>query len=63
VWVCSHLLVGFGGVALSLHNTASHEGRIFDMHLVTVLTISGDKVIRLDTFMHDIPMVDAFFAA
>jgi ketosteroid isomerase-like protein len=57
-----HLLVGFSGVALSLHNTASHEGKAFDMHLVTVLTIAGDKVVRLDTFMHDIPMVNQFFA-
>jgi ketosteroid isomerase-like protein len=57
-----HLLVGFSGVALSLHNTASHERKAFDMHLVTVLTIAGDKVVRLATFMNDIPMVNQFFA-
>jgi ketosteroid isomerase-like protein len=56
-----HLLVGFNGVALSLHNTASFDGKEFDMHLVTSLSMSGDKIVRLDTFMHDIPMVNHFF--
>ena len=56
-----HLLVGFSGVALSLHNTATHAGRVFDMHLATVLTLADDKIIRMDTFMHDIPMINRFF--
>ena len=56
-----HLLIGADGVALSLHNTASHAGKIFDMHLVTARTLGEDKIVRIDTFMHDIEMVNQFF--
>ena len=57
-----HLLVGLHGVALSLHNTASYEGKTFDMHLVTVLTIYHGTIVCMDTFMQDVPAVNEFFS-
>ena len=57
-----HLLVGLHGVALSLHNTASHRGKLFDMHLVTVLTIHQRMIVCMDTFMENVAMVNDFFS-
>jgi ketosteroid isomerase-like protein len=56
-----HLLMGRHGVAASLHNTARHGGMDFDMHLATVMTICDGKIIALDTYMSDLPMLNTFF--
>lgn len=58
-----HLLIGRHGAAASLHNTAQHDGKIFDLHLATVLTIRDGKITALDTYMSDIAMLNAFFVA
>ena len=57
-----HVVVGYEGVALLLHNTGSQNGRLLDEHLTTVCTLRDGKISRLDTYISDIPMVDAYFA-
>lgn len=57
-----YVLFGRTGVALSLHNTGSHNGRTLDEHLTTVMQFEGDKVKRLDTFISDVNMLDSYFA-
>jgi hypothetical protein len=57
-----YVLIGHSDVALSLHNTGTHNGRVLDEHLTTVVRLDGTKVRRLDTYISDVPMLDAFFA-
>jgi uncharacterized protein len=57
-----HVVVGYEGVALLLHNTGSQNGRILDEYLTTVFTLRDGKISRLDTYISNIPMVDAYFA-
>lgn len=56
-----HIQLGLNGVALSLHNSARRGDLIFDEHLVTVLGLREGKVRVIDTYMPDVPMLDAFF--
>ena len=56
-----HIVYGFCDVALHLHNTAKRDGRILDEYLTTVCHLDGDKIRRLDTFISDVEMLNAFF--
>ena len=56
-----HVVLGREGVALLLHNTGSWNGKVLDEYLTTVCTLRGGKIARLDTYISDIPMVDAYF--
>jgi hypothetical protein len=51
------MLFGRTGVALSMHNTGSHNGRTLDEHLTTVMQLEGEKVKRLDTFNSEVSML------
>jgi ketosteroid isomerase-like protein len=52
---------GYNGVAVMLHNTGTKDDRVLDEHLAAVFAFRGDKIERLDTFLSDVPMVQAFF--
>ena len=54
-------LVSPDGVAMILHNTGTHKGRILDEYLVSAVTLVDDKASRIDTYISDIPMMDAYF--
>jgi ketosteroid isomerase-like protein len=56
-----HVVFGYEGVALLLHNTAAREGRVLDEYLTTVCTLRDQKIARLDTYISDIPMLNSFF--
>jgi ketosteroid isomerase-like protein len=56
-----HVVLGREGVAVLLHNTGKWNGRVLDEYLTTVCTLRGGKIARLDTYISDIPMVDAYF--
>lgn len=56
-----HIVYGLRDVALHLHNTGKRDGRILDEHLTTVCHLHGDKIRRLDTFISDVEMLNAFF--
>jgi ketosteroid isomerase-like protein len=56
-----YVLYGYQDVALSLHNTGTIDGRVLDEHLTTVLHLQGDKVHRLETYISDVPMLNAYF--
>ena len=55
------ILVGVHGVALSLHNTGRRGAAVFDEHLATVLSLDGDKVAAINTYLADVEMLNAFF--
>jgi len=51
-----------GGVSMILHNTAFRNGRNLDERVSAVFTLRGDKIARLDTYLSDVAMAEAFFA-
>ena len=53
---------GFSGLAVLLHNTGSRKGRTLDEYLATVFQYRGDRISRLDTYLSDVPMMEAFFS-
>jgi ketosteroid isomerase-like protein len=56
-----HAVYGFSGVSMILHNTGNKNGRILDEQVVAVFAFRGDKVSRLDTYLSDVAMAEAFF--
>jgi ketosteroid isomerase-like protein len=56
-----HVVSGYEGVALLLHNTGKWNGKVLDEYLTTVCTLRDDKIARLDTYISDIPMVNDYF--
>ena len=56
-----HLIFGLHDVAVQLHNTGGFDGKVLDEHLTTVIHLDGDKIHRLDTFISDVAMLNAYF--
>jgi ketosteroid isomerase-like protein len=56
-----HVVFGLNDVALLLHNTGREGDAVLDEYLATVCRLDGDKIRRLDTFISDVAMLDAFF--
>jgi ketosteroid isomerase-like protein len=57
-----HVVYGLQDVALHLHNTGRYGGKVLDEHLTTVIHLDEGKIRRLDTFISDIFMLNAYFA-
>jgi uncharacterized protein len=57
-----HVVLGYEGVALLLHNTGKRDGRVLDEYLTTVCTLRNGQIARLDTYISDIEMVNTYFA-
>ena len=57
-----HVVLGYEGAALLLHNTGKRNGRILDEYLTTVLTLRQGKIARLDTYISNIDMVNTYFS-
>jgi hypothetical protein len=47
---------------VQLHNTGNLDGKVLDEHLTTVIHLDDDKIRRLDTFISDVGMLNAYFA-
>lgn len=56
-----HVVFGYHDVALHLHNTGKRSDKVLDEHLTTVCSLRGNKIRRLDTFISDVEMLNAFF--
>jgi uncharacterized protein len=56
-----HVVLGYEGMALLLHNTGTWQGKTLDEYLTTVCTLRDGKIARLDTYISDIPMVNEYF--
>jgi uncharacterized protein len=56
-----HVVYGYTGVALLLHNTGKHNGRTLDEHLTTVIQLDADRIKRLDTYISDVKMLNEYF--
>ncbi|MFG2884778.1 nuclear transport factor 2 family protein [Streptomyces sp. NPDC048297] len=56
-----HILVSRDNVALSLHNTARRDDAVLDEYLAPVMRLRDGKIAGIETFLSDIPGMNAFF--
>ncbi|MCC2280296.1 nuclear transport factor 2 family protein [Streptomyces sp. ET3-23] len=56
-----HILVSRENMALSLHNTAHRDGIRLDEHLSTVCRLRDGKIAGIETYLSDVPGMNAFF--
>ncbi|WP_251076934.1 hypothetical protein [Streptomyces benahoarensis] len=57
----SHVPVSRENVALALRNTARREDAVLDEHLATLCTLRGGRIARIETYLSDVPGMNAFF--
>lgn len=58
----NYIVTGQNGVALLLNNTGtSADGLILDEQLATVLTIDNGLIVKIDTYLSDVPMMEKYF--
>ena len=56
-----HVIFGLHDVAVQVHNTGRFDGKVLDEHLTTVIHLDGHRIHRLDTFISDVAMLNAYF--
>ncbi|BDX35267.1 hypothetical protein TUM20985_58140 [Mycobacterium antarcticum] len=56
-----HITIGRDGAALIMHNTGEHDGRLLDEHLVSTMTVADGQIVRIDTYLSDLDMMNAYF--
>jgi ketosteroid isomerase-like protein len=56
-----HVVFGLKDVAQHLHNTGQYGGKVLDEHISNVYVLREDKICRIDTFVSDVDMLNAFF--
>src|SRR2546429_7388128 len=56
-----HILVSRENMALSLHNTARREDVVLDEYLSTVCRLRNGRIAEIETFLSDVPGMNAFF--
>ncbi|MGI5231341.1 nuclear transport factor 2 family protein [Actinoallomurus sp. CA-142502] len=56
-----HVLVSRENVALSLHNTARRDDAVLDEHLSTVCRLRDGRIADIETYLSDVPGMNAFF--
>jgi hypothetical protein len=56
-----HVLYGFEGFAIMLNNTGTFEGKVLNEYLTTVAQVRDGKIDRLDTYISDVEMLNAYF--
>ncbi|UNO43598.1 nuclear transport factor 2 family protein [Streptomyces sp. MST-110588] len=56
-----HILVSRENMALSLHNTARRDDARLDEYLSTVCRLRDGKIASIETYLSDVPGMNAFF--
>ncbi|WP_435837153.1 nuclear transport factor 2 family protein [Streptomyces achromogenes] len=56
-----HILVSRENMALSLHNTAQRGDVRLDEHLSTVCRLRDGRIASIETYLSDVPGMNAFF--
>ncbi|MEU5088407.1 nuclear transport factor 2 family protein [Streptomyces sp. NPDC021356] len=56
-----HILVSRENLALSLHNTARRGELRLDEHLSTVCRLRDGRIASIETYLSDVPGMNAFF--
>jgi uncharacterized protein len=56
-----HVVLGLHDVAVQLHNTGKFGDKVLDEHQTTVIHLDVGQIRRLDTFISDVEMLNAYF--
>ncbi|CAL2056235.1 MULTISPECIES: nuclear transport factor 2 family protein [Streptomyces] len=56
-----HVLVSRENMALSLHNTARRPDAVLDEYLTTVCRLRDGRIADIETYLSDVPGMNAFF--
>jgi uncharacterized protein len=57
-----HVIYGYEGMGIMLHNTGKCRGRTLDEYLTTVFRLEAERIGRIDTYISDVPMLNAYVA-
>jgi uncharacterized protein len=57
-----NILLSRDNMALSIRNQATRGDLVLDEYLATVCTIVDDRITRIETYLSDVPGMNAFFA-
>jgi uncharacterized protein len=57
-----HVIYGYEGMGIILHNTGKRRGRILDEFLTSIFRLDRDKIGRIDTYISDVPMLNNYVA-
>jgi ketosteroid isomerase-like protein len=57
-----HVVYGYDGMGVMLHNTGKCKGKILNEFLSTIFKLQGDKICWIDTYIADVPMLNAYVA-
>jgi hypothetical protein len=57
-----HVIYGYEGMGIMLHNTGKCRGRVLDEFLSSIFKLQGDRICRIDTYITDVPMLNAYVA-
>jgi ketosteroid isomerase-like protein len=57
-----HVIYGHEGMGIMLHNTGKCKGRVLDEYLSSIFKLQGEKICRIDTYITDVPMLNAYVA-
>ncbi|WP_394836486.1 nuclear transport factor 2 family protein [Pendulispora rubella] len=56
-----HIVVSRQNVALLLHNTGRRGDVVLDEHVATVCRLEGGRIAAIETYLSDVPGMNAFF--
>jgi uncharacterized protein len=57
-----HVIYGYEGMGIMLHNTGKCRGKVLDEFLSSIFKLQGNKICRIDTYITDVPMLNAYVA-
>lgn len=57
-----YVLYSRDNLALAIHNQARRGDLVLDEHLATVCTLTDGRISRIETYLSDVPGMNAFFA-
>ena len=55
-----HVIYGYEGMGIMLHNTGKCRGKVLDEFLSSIFKLNGEKICRIDTYITDVPMLNAY---
>ncbi|WP_263357251.1 nuclear transport factor 2-like protein [Acidicapsa ligni] len=57
-----HVIYGYEGMGILLHNTGKCKGKVLDEFLSSIFKLREDKICRIDTYITDVPMLNNYVA-
>ncbi len=57
-----HVVYGYEGMGIILHNTGKCKGKILDEYLTSIFKLREGRICRIDTYITDVPMLNDYIA-